>query len=173
MEGFHKMNKKKLLHRKTRKSSKTHYADSKYHRRLHKGKNVDLLGDDLPKHVRIRPHKYRGGLNVTPLYEFLQTKVGENWDDVYSEILTKIDPKYRYMIDSYISNNNGWWSMIESPIYDDIMIPRNDRGRILIDTLFVDYNNILVKKTEEDILSDSLRYIRLEKLRRISQSDSD
>jgi hypothetical protein len=133
-------------------------------RRFYKGKNLNLLEDDLPKHIRIRPYKRKYGLYLTPLYEFIQTKIGKNWDDVYSEILTKINKKYRYIIDSDLFEYS--W-LIQKPIYGEDMIPINEYGRILTDTIFIDFNNILVKKTKEEILSDSLKYKRKEKLLRI------
>jgi hypothetical protein len=159
------MIKQKYLHRKYRKY-RCEYG--KEFKRSYKGKNVDLLNDDLPFHSSMSPYKYNYGLDISPMYEFIKSKVNCNWDNVYSEILTKIDNKYRWKIDSYIFNHN--W-VIRFPIYDDNMIPRDDRGCILSNTCFVDYNNIIRKKSREEILSDSIRLIRMEKLKQIYQSD--
>ena len=48
-------------------------------------------------------------------------------------------------------------SVMLYPIYDNDFIPRNEYGRILSDFLFVE-NGILVKKSEQQIISDAKKY---------------
>ena len=35
--------------------------------------------------------KHRHGLDYTPLFKFLISRVGRNWDDVYSEAVARLD----------------------------------------------------------------------------------
>ena len=162
------MQKIKYLHRKSRKPNREYYSSE--HRRLYKGKNLNLLEDDLPKRSKINPYRYGSGLDFTPLYEFLESKVGENWDDVYSELLTKVKGKFRYMVDSYVNGDSPWF--IERPWYDDDFLPRDKYGRVLDNWLFIDCNNIISKKSKEEIIVDAKKIIRKEKLLKIFQSDS-
>jgi len=36
----------------------------------------------------------RRGLDYTPLYRFLLSKVGADWDDVHSEAVSRLDEEY-------------------------------------------------------------------------------
>jgi hypothetical protein len=48
--------------------------------------------DELPNREPIKTTQkiYNGKLNLGPLVKFLRSKVGENWDEVYSEIIARI-----------------------------------------------------------------------------------
>ena len=157
------MLKTKYLHRSIRKSEHNRSWKS---RKYNRGKNLDIFSD-LPKRQRIGREYGGWGYNydTTPLDEFIESKIGKNWNDVYSEILTKIKNKYRYSIDNYLKRY-----YIDVPIYDEDYIPKNTWGRMLNDTTFVDMNNILVNKTKDEILSDAKRYKRKKKLLEILEN---
>jgi hypothetical protein len=48
--------------------------------------------DDLPKYESIKSTQkvYNGKLNLGPLVKFLRNKIGEDWNEVYSEIIARI-----------------------------------------------------------------------------------
>lgn len=162
------MLKQKYLHRKHRKDY--HHYDWKV---KHRDKNVDIFSD-LPFHENIRKKSGSRYLrwDCRPLDEFISSKVGCKWDDVYSEILTKIKKKYRNEVDRDIL-----YHVELHPIYDNDFIPRskkcvynsvyNTNRGILINRLFVDLNGFLVCKTEEEIINDSIKYKRRLKLQEI------
>lgn len=152
----------KYLHRRTRKDNRRSWSSKKYKRDTNN--TIDVFSD-LPLYQPIRG-EYRNWYNFddTPLYEFMYSKVGENWDDVYSEILKKIKPKYRADIEHTLSHN------ITNYIYDEKNIPRYPSGKIASYTLFVDMNNVLCYKSEKEILLDSKKYIRVQKLKEILET---
>lgn len=80
------MNKKiKPLYRKVNTKAFNHSHnvgnDSKNDRNTKKG---------ISKSMKRKVHR---GLDYTPLYKFLISKVGKNWDDVYSEAVSRLDKK--------------------------------------------------------------------------------
>jgi len=152
------MLKAKYLHRKSRPSSDNYWLRKKE-------KNCNLFYDDLPMHESIRRSFNYSNYDTTPLVEFIKSKIGKDWNDVYSEILKKIKKKYRHNIDYCIT-----WFVHITPIYDKDFIPRDNRGRILDGRLFIDKNNILVCKTEEELLIESKQLKRREKLKKILEN---
>ena len=114
------------------------------------------------KCLLIRNNGYSGNCDTSPLVNFLYSKLGEDWNDIYSEIIKKTKPKFRYEIDFRLKYNT-----VLIPIYDDDFIPRDERGYILSDFFFIDMNNILVRKSKDDLLSDALKYKRKVKLEQI------
>lgn len=159
------MKKDKRLYRKYRSSQDDDYISDK-----HKSdKNIDLFSD-LPFHKGMGK-KYRNGYDYKPLQEFIKSKMGENWDDVFPEILSKINKKYRYELDWILD------CYIPRAVYDDFFVPRNKRGYMLYNQSFIDINNIIVFKTREEIESESKKYYkkysRLEKLKEIMNSDEN
>jgi hypothetical protein len=161
------MLKDKLLHRRIRKTKiSKRWTVRKYNR----GKNVDLFSD-LPLHAPIRKKysSYYGNFDLRPLIEFINSKVGKNWDDIYSEIILKINKKYRYQIDEYLFNCNNYIINYHT-FYGDDYIPRDNKGHILIEKCYVDINGVLVKKTKNEILSESKKLLRRQKLLEIIES---
>ena len=160
------MLKTKYLHRPYRKTKNSHlWGIKKYWR----GKNIDILSD-LPTHARMRRGYYNYNYDTTPLRKFLDSKIGQNWNDMYSEILTKIKNKYRRCIDRYLQADVYYRvGVYISPIYDDDFIPRNYIGKILKNHLFVE-NGILVEKSEQQILLDSKKFQRKIKLNNIFEN---
>ena len=151
----------KYLHRRSRSEKSDAFWRTKKYWRI---KNINLFSD-LPFHQSIK--KGYSNYDITPLYKFLESKIGQNWNDVYSEIVKKISKKYRHSIDKYM--HSRCWGVLAFPIYDDDFIPRNSTGRILRNCLFVE-NDIIVRKEEQEIISDAKRYQRKEKLNQILEN---
>lgn len=93
------MLKQKFLHRKSRnKRGYKQWDIKKYHR----VKNLDIFSDKTPQHEPIR-RKYRWhNIDTYPLEKFIESKIGCDWDDVYSEIISKTKPNFRKEIDQAI-----------------------------------------------------------------------
>jgi len=151
------MIKVKYLHRRQRKSEYRSWESKKYKR----DNTLDLFLP-LPYNQPIRRNfrEFRN-FSSTPLYEHIYSKIGYNWNDVYSEIIKKIKPKYRRDIDYDIRYH------FKDVVYDENFIPRSLDGRMLINTLYIDFNNIICYKTKDDILNDSKRFLRHIKLQEI------
>ena len=149
------MLKTKYLHRKSRSIKSDSYWRSKKYWRI---KNIDLFSS-LPFHQAVKTGYFN--YSFVPLCKFIDSKIGYNWNDVYSEILTKIKKKYRYRVEDYLHSRYHWGVL--NVIYDDDFIPRDYRGRIFEDQLFVE-NGILVKKSGQKIMADAKKYHRREKL---------
>lgn len=164
------MLKRKYLHRKSRRAKWDTDWDVKKFKR---GKNVNLFSD-LPFHQPIRAKYSRrySNYDLTPLYKFIESKIGQNWNNIFSDIVKKI--KHKYKKDVFTSMRTyryyHFCSVMLYPIYDKDFIPRNEYGRILSDFLFVE-NGILVKKSEQQIIADAKKYQRNEKLNKILKSE--
>lgn len=80
------------------------------------------------------------GLDFTPLFKFLLSKVGKNWDEVYSEAHSRIpyDEPIYWMVfrqgEIFNVEDNGYFRTSETTLYSE---------------LFVDENNILQKVNPE------------------------
>jgi len=154
------MNKVKYLHRRARKGEYYSWETKK-----HKRDNMLDLFSPLPYKQSIRKNcrEFRN-FDSTPLYEFIYSKIGENWDDVYSEIIKKVKPKYRKDIEYDIRYH------IKEVIYDDRYIPRSPYGNVLSNKLYVDFNNIVCYKDMQEIMIDSKKMIRYQKLKELMEN---
>lgn len=163
------MLKRKYLHRKSRRANWSTDWDVKKFKR---GNDLDLFSD-LPFHQSIRGKYSRrySNYDLTPLYKFIESKIGQNWNNIFSEIVKKVKPKFKKDIFTSMRSYRYYHfcSVMLYPIYDNDFIPRNEYGRILSDFLFVE-NGILVKKSEQQIISDAKKYQRNEKLNKILKS---
>ena len=101
-------NKRWLISRlKTSGSKRDHLANGNYADDRHLQKNSDL--DDLPSHESIKTtHKfYNGKINYGLLVRFLRGQVGNDWDTVHSEIISRIPTKlldYKEMIFWFVAD---------------------------------------------------------------------
>ena len=89
------MKKKEPLYRKVRNNeSFAHYNDRSYadyrHRRNTK-KQIDDDGNVVLHKKESMNNTSPNGYCYKPLYRFLQSKVGQNWDLVYSEAKSRLD----------------------------------------------------------------------------------
>lgn len=162
------MLKEKYLHRKLRLSS---YKNTWKLKKFNRSKNIDFFSE-LPMRENIKKRSYHNGIDFRPVEEFIESKIGQPWDDVYSEICKKIKKKYRYMLDNFMFSWYGYFVYF-NPIYDEEFIPRSNYGRMLKDCFYVDLDGILVKKTQEELLNDSKKYLRRKKLLEIIENQEN
>ena len=92
---------------KTSGSKRDHLHNGNYADERHLQKQIDL--DDLPSHESIKStYKfYNGKINCGPLVRFLRGQVGNDWDTVYSEIISRIPTKlldYKEMIFWFVAD---------------------------------------------------------------------
>jgi hypothetical protein len=64
------------------------------------------------------------GLDYTPLFKFLLSKVGRNWDDVYSEALARIDKKEPifWMVAMHEKDKKNYFSVGESSYFSGLYV---------------------------------------------------
>lgn len=116
------MNKEKpKLYRKV--NTKTHNVhhnfggDFKHSR--HKKRDTTITQGKMPQKQR--------GLDYTPLYKFLLSKVGKNWDEVFSEAISRLD-KAEPIFDMVALNENEKTDFIrvgESSFYSGLFVDEN------------------------------------------------
>jgi len=83
----------KWLIRKTSGSRSRFKSNGDYSDDRNSKKAVD--NDNLPQHESMRNKNYhKTYLDTTLVKRWLQSKVGQNFDDIYSEFLSRIQPKY-------------------------------------------------------------------------------
>ena len=92
---------------KTSGSKRDHLGNRNYANDRHLQKAIEL--DDLPSHESIKTTKkfYNGKINYGLLVRFLRGQVGNDWDEVYSEIICRIPTKlldYKEMIFWFVAD---------------------------------------------------------------------
>ena len=75
---------------KTSGSKRKYVRNGRFADERHAKVKMDL--EELPHHESIKStcHFYNGKINYGLVVRFLRGKIGENWDDVYSEIINRI-----------------------------------------------------------------------------------
>ena len=98
--------------------------------------------------------------------EYIEKNVNRNWDEVYSEIIKKIRPKFRWQLDSFLN-----WFLAKSVIIDYIPYCSSwNRTIIITNHVFIDNDGILRKyDTVKDVEDMSKRKIRRDKLLKIQK----
>ena len=72
------------------------------------------------------------GLDYTPLYRFLLSKIGKNWDDIFSEAVSRLDKKEPifYMVENVndlsLRNKSDYFYTDESTIYSKLVIDEDN-----------------------------------------------
>ena len=101
-------NKRWLISRlKTSGSKRDNLANGNYANDRHLQKNIDL--ENLPSHESIKTTQkfYNGKINYGLLVRFLRGQVGNDWNDTYSEIISRIPTKlldYKEMIFWFVAD---------------------------------------------------------------------
>ena len=158
------MLKTKYLHRKQRNTNSRRDWDNKKYKRIPKHKYYS----ELPKKESIKKYYRYNYLDFRPLSEFLDAKIGKKWDDVYSEILTKIKPKFRFQLEESLD-----W-LLYDVIYSDDFKPYNSWGVLLVERFFIDDKKILRQyNTEEELLLDAKRKLRRQKMIQLLESQKN
>jgi hypothetical protein len=93
---------------KTSGSKRRHLMNGRYADDRNSKKSQDL--ENLPLHESIKATVkfYNGKINYGLLVRFLRTQIGNDWDEVYSEIIARIPTKlidYREMIFWFVADN--------------------------------------------------------------------
>ena len=92
---------------KTSGSKRKRVANGRYADERHLQNNFNF--DDLPQHESIKATKkfYNGKVNYGLLVRFLRGHVGKDWDEVYSEIISRIPTKlldYKDMVFWFVAD---------------------------------------------------------------------
>lgn len=84
------------------------------------------------------------GLDYTPLFKFLLSRVGKNWDEIYAEAVYRLDKKdpIFWMIEE--ENNHG--NSVPCGVFR--------YGNSFFNTLYIDENNLLQKVNKELTVND-------------------
>jgi hypothetical protein len=162
------MLKQKYLHRSRRKKGR-----DEWHYGYKRGKNLDILNDDLPFHDNMKKKGNYHYICTEPVAKFIESKVGCDWNDVYSELLSKTKKKFRYEVENTIKYT------ILMPTYDENYLPvlcnrsyyyRGYGVKIFVDRLFIGLDNKICKMSEDEIKREANVYVRRDKLRQIIEN---
>jgi len=171
------MNKQKYIHVKVKSVRE---KLKKGPRVKHKPKSLDDF-ESLPSFTAMRNCNvdrwdwtcYGTQLNFWNIGEqYLKSKIGQCWDDIYSDMIKKTKPKYRYLLEQYIEMKR----LI--PIYYEDEIPYGKfywrHNGMMIDKFYIDREGILQYfETEEEMLDYAKYQRRLKKLERILNYDEE
>jgi len=169
------MNKKKYIHAKT-KYSRKNYRDNSDRKPKHKPTCVEDY-EILPIREPMRKRNYWWDYYDTTqicFYGYLRNRlkesIGEYWDDIYSDLITKTKPKYRYILEQDIN-----WT-IEKVVLWKKEVPYRKRywrdyspltGKVFLDK----EGKIRIFHEEEDLLKwAKIKHIE-KKLERILKED--
>lgn len=163
------MLKEKFLHRKSRFIKKWKVKQNYT--------KDNFFGEEFPNHLSMRAYHRRATqfhnhcyLDFTPVSRLLDERVNNNWDDIYSELIKKTKPRYRYLLDNYLD-----WQISEPLFFEHV--PYKKRGYysrpgsgIMLELFFVDEQNILrYYETEEEVLKQANILIRIDKLKKLEE----
>lgn len=164
------MNKPKYIHVKT-KGSKN--LKSNIGKQKHKPTCIEDY-EKLPFHIHMNPKKWwfehRNRTEITFWYSgrnYLKTKIGQNFDDIYSDMIKKTKPKYRHLLDQYLE-----W-VIKKPTYYIKEIPYCTQcgyfsKGMLYEKFYINKEGILeYHETKEDLELYAQNKYRQNKLKRI------
>ena len=98
------MNKQKYLHEKVKSSSRRYFGNTGKNK--HKPKTIEDY-ENLPFRESMNSNRLKfwdrweektqiSFWNIVTNY--LNTKIGEYWNDIYSDLISKTKPKYRYKL---------------------------------------------------------------------------
>lgn len=160
------MNKVKFLHRKGGNVKK--WKVKKNYTK------ISFYGGELPFHESMRKFHSRGNcfynhgyIDFTPVSKLFKERINQDWNDIYSEIIKKTSPKFRWLLEDFLR-----WQ-IQIPIFIE-HTPYHKRWTrncdILLHNYFIDENNLLrYYETEEDLLKDVRILIRIDKLEKLAK----
>lgn len=113
------MNKKQPLYRKEANAFNNHHikgSDAKYDRNTKRGISKTLK------------NKVKRGLDYTPLYKFLLSKIGHNFDDVYREVIKRVNDRNAifHMFRKHEFETDDFVRIGESSFYNKLYIDENN-----------------------------------------------
>ena len=75
------------------------------------------------------------GLDYTPLYMFLLSKIGQDWDKIYSEVISRLpteNPIWNLMVDDKDKDKDkGYTYCGESSIYSTLYVDENNKLQLV------------------------------------------
>lgn len=168
------MNKRKYIEKKSSKRS----SWNPYGYNRQKAKYIDP--DNLPRRESMRYNSrkcwetHRNFVNWDHMKKYFKSKVGEHWDDVYSDMLSKLKEKYKYEY----RENTKWEYFLETNIVFIDGLPHSLTTRykyqysVLVNDVFVDENKILsYYETKDDLINEYRLRLRRKKLSNIMNEE--
>lgn len=133
-----KRNRKETLYRKVNKTTvcrTTHDTIKNPNSKYDRGTKNGIKRSMRPLH--------RTGYDYTPLYRFLLSKVGKDWDEVYSEAKSRLDNEDAifYMVALHEKDMNDYFRSGESSFHSKLYVD---------DTNILQYVNPNLKNTDFD-----------------------
>ena len=168
------MNKKKYIERKS--GQRSAWNQLGFNRQRDKQKKQDELPfrESMRFNSRKDWEKHQEFYNYNHIENFIKERIGYNWNDVYSEILSKLKKKYKYKY----RENQKWPYFIETNIIfvDDlphsISNYRYLKYSLMVKNIFVDENNIVsYYETKEKLINEYRLRLRRKKLSNIMNDD--
>lgn len=161
------MLKEKFLHRHSRNHKKRKFKQGYTKMTMYRG--------ELPFHQSMRDYHRThddmyysySDLDFTPVYKYLYENVDRNWNDIYSEVIKKTRPRFRYLLDDYLG-----WTLTKNIIFEEhIPYIYHWFGRtsgIVLERFFIDENNILRYYTsEEEAMKNAQILVRQDKIKKL------
>lgn len=119
-----KGHKEPLYRRENTRTHGVHHGGGAYRHSRHS--KVEAESDARNGSMR---SKQRHGLDYTPLFRFLLSKVGEDWSDTYSEAVTRLDrsePIF-WMVATSKKDGRPYVRIGESTYYSGLYVDENNR----------------------------------------------
>lgn len=131
------MQRKKPLYRKV--NTRTHGVRHGDGGEWRKSRNTKAVKQDLSFNGSMHPH-HRHGLDYTPLFKFLLSRIGENWDETHSEAVARIDRPDPIFWLVALSKEEGqpYVRLGESSYYSGLYVDEHKRLALVDPTLTVD-----------------------------------
>ncbi|MEQ2024894.1 hypothetical protein ABLB84_03730 [Xenorhabdus szentirmaii] len=124
MQNHQPINRKKKLHRRVNTTAPFvfHHYGGEYRWARAKQKRIK---EDMPYFLSMKG-KQRRGLDYTPLFMFLLSKVGEQWDRVYREAIQRLDrtdPVF-WMVALHENDQQDYIRCGESSYYNGLFVDK-------------------------------------------------
>ena len=152
---------------KTSGSKRNHLINNNYSDNRQLQNKYDF--DDLPSHESIKTTKkfFNNKINYGLLVRFLRGQIGNDWDSVYSEIISRIPTKlldYKEMVYWFVADN------VE--IVDNKIWNKKTQKFIWIGEGMTFDNNVELKEFYVDPNSNELKHIQQKSFKRISKKNN-
>lgn len=131
------MQRKKPLYRKV--NTRTHGVQHGDGGEWRSSRNTKAVKQNLAFNGSMHSH-HRHGLDYTPLFRFLLSRVGNDWDETYSEAVTRIDrsdPIF-WLVARSEDERQPHVRLGESSYYSGLYVDENKRLALVNPTLTVD-----------------------------------
>jgi len=149
------------------------WSKRKYHRLKHKNSDSDFLPFRESMSCRETNKSYHCFKNYNHLKNFLESRIGYNWNDVYSEMISKLKKKYRYRYE--LDNQWSFFNSVENNVlYDENGVPTTASGRTII---YINGGNFYINSDNRlayyPNLAEYHRQIKIKKFKKILGEDYD